>query len=60
VTKPRTDKVDIHYQTVRYLLGEVWPQAENLDYFRQSFPEENHGTAVLPGIYEGIKQLFGK
>ncbi|MCD8079993.1 MAG: alpha/beta hydrolase [Bacteroides sp.] len=59
-TKPRTDRVDIHQQTVRYLLEEVLPQAENLDYFRKSFPEENHGTVVIPGLYDGIKQLFGK
>lgn len=26
----------------------------------KSFPEENHGTVAIPGIYDGIKQLFGK
>ncbi|MBP3519069.1 MAG: hypothetical protein J6K31_11870 [Parabacteroides sp.] len=26
----------------------------------KSFPEENHGTVAIPGMYDGIKQLFGK
>ncbi len=59
-TKKRTDRVDIHHNTVNYLLEEILPQAENLRYYSKSFPEENHGTVVIPGIYDGIKQLFGQ
>ncbi len=59
-TKKRTDRVDIHHNTVNYLLEELLPQAENLHYFSKSFPDENHGTIVIPGIYNGIKQLFEK
>ena len=59
-SKKRTDRVDIHLNKVNRLLREVLPQAENLRFFSKSFPEENHGTVAVPGIYDGIKQLFGK
>lgn len=59
-SKKRTDRVDIHLDKVSYLLSEVLPQAENLRFFSKSFPDENHGTVAVPGIYDGIKQLFGK
>lgn len=59
-SKKRTDRVDIHLGKVHYLLSEVLPQAENLRFFSKSFPDENHGTVAIPGIYDGIKQLFGK
>lgn len=59
-SKKRTDRVDIHLNKVNHLLTEVLPQAENLRFFSKSFPEENHGTVAIPGIYNGIKQLFGK
>ena len=49
-SKKRTDRVDIHLDK----------QAENLRFFSKSFPDENHGTVAVPGIYDGIKQLFGK
>ena len=59
-SKKRTDRVDIHLNKVNHLLTEVLPQAKNLRFFHKSFPEENHGTVAIPGIYDGIKQLFGK
>ena len=59
-SKKRTDRVDIHLNKVNHLLTEVLPQAENLRFFSKSFPEENHGTVAIPGIYNGIKQLYGK
>lgn len=59
-SKKRTDRVDIHLNKVNHFLTEVLPQAENLHFFSKSFPEENHGTVAIPGIYNGIKQLFGK
>lgn len=59
-SKKRTDRVDIHLNKVNHLLTEVLPQAENLRFFSKSFPDENHGTVAVPGIYDGIKQLFGK
>ncbi len=59
-SKKRTDRVDIHLDKVSYLLSELLPQAENLRFFSKSFPDENHGTVAVPGIYDGIKQLFGK
>lgn len=59
-SQKRTDRVDIHLDQVGYLLSEVLPQATNLRLFSKSFPEENHGTVAIPGIYDGIKQLFGK
>ena len=59
-SKKRTDRVDIHLNKVNHLLTEVLPQAKNLRFFYKSFPEENHGTVAIPGIYDGIKQLFGK
>ena len=54
-SKKRTDRVDIHLNKVNHLLTEVLPQAENLRFFSKSFPEENHGTVAIPGIYDGIK-----
>ena len=59
-SKKRTDRVDIHLNKVNHLLKEVLPQARNLRFFSKSFPEENHGTVAIPGIYDGIKQLYGK
>ena len=59
-SKKRTDRVDIHLNKVNHLLKEVLPQAGNLRFFSKSFPEENHGTVAIPGIYDGIKQLYGK
>lgn len=60
-TQKRTDRVgDIHLGRVDYLLDEVLPQAENVQFFSKSFPEENHGTIPVPGMYDGIKQLFRK
>ncbi|WP_297905282.1 alpha/beta hydrolase-fold protein [uncultured Parabacteroides sp.] len=59
-SKKRTDRVDIHLDKVSCFLSEVLPQAENLRFFSKSFPDENHGTVAIPGIYDGIKQLFGK
>lgn len=57
-SKKRTDRVDIHLNKVDYLLSEVLPQAGNLRFFSKFFPEENHGTVAIPGIYDGIKQLI--
>ena len=59
-SKKRADRVDIHLNKVNHLLKEVLPQAGNLRFFSKSFPEENHGTVAIPGIYDGIKQLYGK
>ncbi len=59
-SKKRTDRVDIHLNRVNHLLTEILPQAHNLRFFTRSFPEENHGTIAIPGMYDGIKQLFGK
>lgn len=59
-SKKRTDRVDIHLDKVNYFLTEVLPLGENLHFFCKSFPDENHGTVAIPGIYDGIKQLFGK
>lgn len=59
-TKKRTDRTDIHQLKVNAFLSEILPQAASLHFYSKSFPEENHGTVALPGIYDGIKQLFGK
>lgn len=59
-TKKRTDRVNIHLNKTNHFFSEVLPQANNLRYFRKSFPEETHGTIAIPGIYDGIKQLFQK
>ena len=59
-SQKRTDRVDIHLNKVNYLLSEILPQAQKLQFFSKSFPEETHGTVAIPGIYDGIKQLFGK
>ncbi len=59
-SKKRTDRVDIHLDKVSYLLSELLPQAENLRFFSKSFPDENHGTVAVPGIYDGIKTIIRK
>lgn len=59
-SKKRTDRVDIHLKEVSHLLSDVLPKAHHLRFYSKSFPEENHGTVAIPGIYDGIKQLFGK
>lgn len=59
-SRKRTDRTDIHLDQLNRLLSEILPQAKNLRFFSKSFPDENHGTVAIPGIYDGIKQLFGK
>jgi predicted alpha/beta superfamily hydrolase len=59
-SRKQADQANIHHDKVNYLLSEVLPQAANLCFFNKFFPEENHGTVAIPGIYDGIKQLFGK
>ncbi len=57
-SKKRPDRAYIHLEEVDRFLTEVLPRAQNLKFFSRSFPEENHGTVAIPGIYDGIKQLF--
>lgn len=61
-SKKRTDREDIHQTQVSRLIAEILPQAQqkHLRFFNKSFPDESHGTITIPGIYDGIKQLFGK
>ncbi len=60
-TQQRTDRTgDIYPDKIGHLIMETLPQAVNLRFFHQSFPNEHHGTVAVPGIYDGIKQLFGK
>lgn len=56
----RMDRINIQSNKVDHFLEEVLPKAQNLRFFSKSFPEENHGTVAIPGIYDGLKQLFGK
>lgn len=59
-TRKRTDREgDIHLQKINYFLSELLPEAKNLRYHYRLFPEENHGTIPVPGMYDGIKQIFG-
>lgn len=57
-SKKRTDRVDIHLDKVNHLLTEVLPQAVNLHFISKLFPEEQHGTVAIPGIYDGIKHFL--
>lgn len=57
-SKPRPDRVNIHLSESETLLSEVLPQAKGLRFLKKSFPDETHGTVGIPGIYDGIRQLF--
>lgn len=57
-SKKRTDRIDIHLQKVHHLIFEILPKAKNLNFSSKSFPEENHGTVAIPGIYDGFKHIF--
>lgn len=57
-TKPRPDRININQREANTLFSEVLPQAQGLRFFYQSFPRETHGTVAVPGIYDGIRQLF--
>ncbi|MDR0428926.1 MAG: alpha/beta hydrolase [Tannerellaceae bacterium] len=59
-SRKRPDRLDIHLNRINYFFSDVLPQAEGLRFFSNSFSEETHGTLPIPGIYDGIKQLFGK
>ena len=59
-TKKRTDRVDIHPDLAQQLATDILPKAQYLHFFYQSFPEENHGTVSIPGIFDGLKKLYGK
>ena len=52
-SQKRTDRVDIHLNKVNYLLSEILPQAQKLQFFSKSFPEENHGTVAIPEYTTG-------
>lgn len=57
-SQKRTDRVDIHLTKAHNFIFEILPQAKNLKFSSKSFPEENHGTVAVPGIYDGFKQMF--
>lgn len=61
-TQPRTDRTanSIHQDTMNTFLTETIPQARNLHFHSRLFPDEHHGSIPVPGIYDGIKQLFNK
>lgn len=54
----REGRNDINLNQAHTLLTEILPQAKNLHFFSKLFPEENHGSVVIPGIYNGLKQLY--
>lgn len=58
-TKIRTDRVDIHRSIIEKFLSTL-SEAVNLRLFYKFFPEENHGTVTIPGMYDGIKQICNK
>lgn len=57
-TKARPDRPALHHNESEYLFSEVLPQAKGLRFLKKSFPDEVHGTIPIPGMYDGIKQLF--
>lgn len=58
-TKKRLDRNDdIIYNLADRLLYQVLPDIDNLDYRFKVYPEENHGTVALPGIYDGLKFMY--
>lgn len=59
-TKKRTDRKDINHNRVDYLLSHGLLQKKDLRLIHKSFPEETHGSVVIPALYDGIKQLFEK
>lgn len=60
-TQPRTGKNLIHFSLVDSFLETIVPSMEkqHLRVISRKFPEETHGTIALPGIYDGLKSLFG-
>lgn len=59
-TRPRPDRPNAVHLDRNVLLSEILPQAKGLRFFSRSFPEENHGSIPVPGMYDGIKQLYAK
>lgn len=60
-TQPRPGKKLIHFPLVDSFLETIVPSMEkqHLRVISRKFPEETHGTIALPGIYNGLKSLFG-
>jgi len=59
-TQQRADRPNAQHLDRNSLLSEILPQAKNLRFFSKSFPEEHHGSIPVPGMYDGIKQLYNK
>lgn len=61
-TQKRTDRPAnfTHQETVSYFLTELLPRAKNLRFHKKLFPDEHHGSIPVPGIFDGIKQLYNK
>lgn len=57
-TGKRPDRPSIHLSEAEHLLSDLLPQAKGLRFIKKSFPDEVHGTIPIPGIYDGIRQLF--
>ena len=58
-SKKRNDRTDIHLATIRHFLH-VLSEIHGLHFYHKSFPDENHGSVKIPGLYDGIKQLFAR
>ncbi len=60
-TQPRPGKNLIHFPLVDSFLETIVPgmEKQHLRVISRKFPEETHGTIALPGIYDGLKSLFG-
>ena len=58
-SKKRSDRTDIHLTTIRHFL-QALSDVHGLHFYHKSFPEENHGSVKIPGLYDGIKQLFAQ
>lgn len=59
-SKERKDRDNTHVENAKLFFNTILPKAKNLFFVTKLFPEENHGTIGIPGIYDGLKQLYNK
>lgn len=57
-TKKRNDRIDIQTEIANELFYEILPKTKELLFITKFYPEESHGTIAIPGIYDGLKQLY--
>jgi len=56
----RPGRTENHLNRIDRFLTGALPKAKGLRHYSKSFTDETHGTIAIPGMYDGIKQIYSK